>query len=91
MTQLRDAKIKGVKWLVDSKDAEYERQMYSETLKEEVDKKTGQRKARWVKVGEANEYLDCEAQNLVLAIRYGLFSPTAIDETELKSAIPEEK
>ena len=86
----RDSKISGVKWLVDSKDAEYERQMYSETLKEEVDKKTGQKKARWVKVGEANEYFDCEAMNLALSIRINVFSPTAINEDELKAIVPKQ-
>ena len=91
LMSLRDRKIENVKWLIDTKDVEYERQLYSEELREEVDKKTGQRKARWVKVpGIANEYLDCEAMNLTLAIRYNCFSPTKIDEAELSKIIPEE-
>ncbi len=91
LINLRDDKIKGVKWLIDAKDSEYERQMYSETLKEEVDKKTGQKKARWVKVGEANEYFDCEGMNLALAIRINVFSPTQINEDELKKIVPQDE
>ena len=88
---LRDQKMMGVKWLVDAKDDEYERQLYSEELREEVDKKSGQKKLRWVKIGEANEYLDLESMSLTLAVRYSLFSPTAINEDELKKIVPEAK
>ena len=87
LTNLRDAKIDGVKWLVDMKDEEYERQMYSEGLKEEIDKKTGQKKLRWIKMGEANEYLDCESMNLCLAIRINCFSATKINEDDLKEVV----
>jgi NAD dependent epimerase/dehydratase family enzyme len=87
---LRDQKSQ-VKWLVDVKDNEYEKQMYSEELREEVDKKTGQKKARWIKIGDANNYLDCEAENLTLAIRYNLFSPTSVNEEELKKIIPNQE
>lgn len=90
ITQLRDGKLKNVKWLVDKKDADYEKQLYSEMLKEEIDKKSGAKKLRWVKIGdEANEYLDCEAMNLTLAIRYSLFSPVAVDEPELQKVVPQ--
>ncbi len=91
LMQLRDGAIPHVKWLVDQKDDEYERQMYAEELREEIDKKTGQKRTRWIKVGEANEYLDCEAMNLVLAIRYDLFSPTQINEDELKKVVEKEQ
>ena len=91
LMDLRDQKVPGVKWLVDFKDNEYEKQLYSEELREEVDKKTGQKKARWIKVGDSNEYLDAEAENLTLAIRYNVFSPTKINEDELKKAVPEQK
>jgi len=80
---LRDNKLPGIKWLVDIKDGEYERQMYSEGLFDELDKKTGTKKLRWKKVGDANEYLDCEAMNLTLAMRTKCFSGTA-NEDELK-------
>lgn len=76
LCNLRDNKVNGIKWLVDIKDAEYERQMYSEGLVEEVDKKTGAKRLRWIMHGDANEYLDCEAMNLTLAIRIQCFSAT---------------
>ena len=86
LTNLRDNKINGIKWLVDNKDEEYERQLYSEGLSETLDKKTGNKKLRWVKIGDANEYLDCEAMNLTLALRIKCFSATA-DEEQLQQFI----
>lgn len=84
LANLRDNTINGIKWLVDVKDAEYERQLYSEGLKEEFDKKTGLKRLRWSKIGDANEYLDCEAMNLVLAIRINVFSATNVDEKKIQ-------
>lgn len=95
LMNLRDNKIPGVKWLVDVKDAEYEKQMYSEGLMTQIDKKTGQTVSRWVQIGEANHWLDCEAMNLTQAVRANVFSATKVNEEELKKVVdklkPEEK
>ena len=88
LMQLRDNTIQGIKWLVDVKDAEYEKQLYSEGLKDVVDKKSGLITQRWVQVGQDNHYLDCESMNLTLAVRSNVFSPTSVNEEDLKRKIP---
>lgn len=91
LMNLRDNKVPGVKWLVDKKDAEYEKQLYSEGLISQVDKKTGQVVARWMQIGESNHYLDCEAMNLTMAIMANCFSATNVDETLLKKVVDKEE
>ena len=88
---LRDNTMPGIKWLVDIKDNEYEQQLYSEKLVEEVDKKSGQKRLRWIQIGEANEWLDCESMNLVMAMRLNIFSATKINEDELSKLIDNDK
>lgn len=88
LMKLRDNEIPGVTWLVDKKDVEYERHMYSEGIQTLVDKKTGLTVQRWIAADE-NHYLDCEAMNLVLAIKAGIFSPVKVDEDELLKIIPQ--
>jgi hypothetical protein len=71
LIHLRDGK--GVKWLSPSPpDEEYTRQLNSEMLVQEVDKKTNKLKYRWVvKSGVPNHYWDCECQQLVAATMVG--------------------
>ena len=90
LMSLRDNKVDGVKWLVDSKDATYEQQMYSEGIKSILDKKTGTTIQRWVQIGEDNHYLDTEAMNLTLAIKFNCFSATKINEDELMKMLPKD-
>ena len=91
LMNLRDNTMPGIKWLVDIKDNEYEQQLYSEKLVEEVDKKSGQKRLRWIQIGEANEWLDCESMNLVMAMRLNIFSATKINEDELSKLIDNDK
>lgn len=91
LMNLRDNKIPGVKWLVDARDPEYEKQMASEGLQHVLDKKTGMTTLRWKLIGEHNEYLDCEAMILVLAIRANVFSATKVDEEEVLKIIDDNK
>lgn len=86
LAQLRDGKLPNIKWLVDSKDDDYEKQMYSEGLVYKLDKKTGKTKAIWIE-NEDNHFWDCEAMILTLFIMSGVFSPTKINEDELLKAI----
>lgn len=89
LMKLRDNQVKGVKWMVDYYDPEYERQMQSEALMDVINKKTGMPEPRWKKVSNDNEYLDCEAQNLTMAILAGCFSAVEVDESMLSKVIPE--
>ena len=91
LMKLRDNQIPGVLWLVKKKDAEYEKMLYSEGLQSVVDKKSGQVVQRWMKVGEANHFLDCEAQALMMAMRAGVFSATKVDIDQLKIVLENKK
>lgn len=91
LMKLRDNAIPGVRWLVKTKDPEYEKMLYSEGLQSVVDKKTGQIVQRWVKIGEHNHFLDCEAQALVQAMRAGVFSATKVDEDQLRKVLENKK
>ena len=86
LARLRDNQVDGVKWRVDTTENDYITHMYSEGLKEVVDKKTGATVHRWMMTGKDNHYWDCECINLVLAIRAGVFSPTELNENDLKKA-----
>jgi len=87
---LRDNKVPGVKWVVNGVDKEYEAQLWSEGLKTIV-KKNGETTLRWVKTGEDNHWYDAENMNLVMAIQAGIFTPTAVNEEELKKLVDSEK
>lgn len=79
MSKLRDNEMKNVTWSVDKKDPEYDQSMYSEGLVEVINKKTGIPEMRWIQKYELNHWFDCECMNLTLAIMFGLFSPSNID------------
>lgn len=81
LSKLRDGDIPGIKWLVDSKDNEYEQQMYSEGLVDVIDKKTGVSTPRWIKKNNDNHYFDCECMNLAMAIMYNCFTATNVDSS----------
>jgi hypothetical protein len=83
LANLRDNKISGIKWLVDRKDEEYDKQMYSEDLVDVVDKKSGVVTKRWVQTRTDNHWLDVEAMNLVMAIRANVFSATSTNEADM--------
>jgi hypothetical protein len=87
LANLRDGKVPGVKWLVDKKDPEYERQMYSEGLQSVIDKKTNMITTRWVKIGDENHWWDAEAMVLTQAVRAGVFSATKVNEDELRKIV----
>lgn len=90
LMKLRDNQVPGVKWMVDSFDADYEMQMQSEGLMDVIDKKTGMTIQRWMQIGEHNHFLDAEAQNLVMAIRAQVFSAVEVDESMLLKVIPKD-
>lgn len=79
LTNLRDNKLKGIKWMVDRPDNDFDLHMYSEDLKEVVDKKTGLTTTRWIQNRDENHYLDATAMGLALALMANVFSPTKID------------
>lgn len=87
LANLRDNKIDGVIWKVDHKDEDYDKQLYSESLVDVVDKKTGITTQRWIQTGKDNHWLDCEAQNLCMAMRANVFSATQINETDMKKLV----
>ena len=84
LTNLRDGKMPGVKWLIDRTDEEFDMQLRSEALREVVDKRTGAIVQRWVELGHDNHYLDACAMGLCLAIIAGATSATFTNESELK-------
>lgn len=87
LAQLRDNKIEGVRWKIDRPDDEYDQQMYSEDLKEVLDKKSGLMVQRWIQNRQDNHWLDTEAMNLVMAMRAGVFSATKINEEDMRKII----
>ena len=87
LINLRDNRIPNVKWLIDKKDNDYITHLYSEGLKEVVDKKTGLTIHRWVQVGEENHWFDCENMALVMAMQMGCFSATQVNENEILKII----
>jgi hypothetical protein len=91
LSNLRDGKVPGVKWLVDKKDPEYEKQMYSEGMQSVVDKKTGMVVTRWVQIGEDNHWFDAENMVLTQAMRAGVFSATKVNEDELRKIVEDKK
>lgn len=91
LANLRDNKIDGVVWKVDRKDEEYDTQLYSEDLKDVIDKKTGLTTQRWIQTRSANHWLDVEAMQLVMAIRASVFSATKINEDAMKNLIENSK
>lgn len=90
LANLRDNKINGVKWAVDTKDNDYITHLYSEGLKEVIDKKTGLTVQRWIQIGQDNHFYDCENMNLAMAIMAGVFSPTEMNETEVRKLFNKE-
>lgn len=91
LANLRDNKIKGIKWVVDRQDEEYDKQMYSEDLVEVIDKKSGVATQRWIQSNTDNHWLDVEAMNLLQAVRANLFSATKIDENQIKKIIEDKE
>jgi phage terminase large subunit GpA-like protein len=87
LANLRDQKVPGVRWLVNKKDPEYEKQIYSEGLQSVIDKKTGMVVTRWMQVGTDNHWWDAECMCLVQAIRAGVFSATKVNEDELRKIV----
>jgi phage terminase large subunit GpA-like protein len=87
LSNLRDGKVPGCKWLINKRDPAYESQMYSEGIQTVIDKKTGGVITRWMKSGEENHFWDAECQALAQAMRANCFSATKIDEDQLKIAI----
>jgi hypothetical protein len=66
LTHLRDGK--GAKWLANSVDEEYTRQLNSEVLEDEIDKRTNKVRSIWQqKPGVLNDYFDCECMQIVAA------------------------
>lgn len=87
LSGLRDNKIPNIKWLIDKKDEDYIAHLYSEGLREMVDKKTGLTVKRWMQTGSENHWFDCENMNLVMAMQMGCFSATQVNEDELSKII----
>ena len=87
LANLRDNQIPAVTWKIDRPDEEYDKQIYSEGLKDVVDKKSGIMTKRWLQLHQDNHFWDCEVLNLVAAIRANVFSATKINETDIKSII----
>lgn len=87
LANLRDNKIQGVIWKVDRKDEDYDKQLYSESLMDVVDKKSGVTTQRWIQTGKDNHWLDVEAMNLTMAMRANVFSATQINEADMKKLI----
>jgi len=87
LANLRDGLVPGVKWLIDHTDEEYDKQLYSESLVDVIDKKSGMNTKRWIQVGQDNHYLDVEVMCLVQAMRANVFSATATNESEMKKII----
>lgn len=87
LANLRDNQIPAVTWKIDRPDEEYDKQIYSEGLKDVVDKKSGIMTKRWLQLHQDNHFWDCEVLNLVAAIRANAFSATKINEIDIKSII----
>ena len=87
LANLRDNKISGVVWKIYRPDSEYDTQMYSESLLDVVDKKSGVSVKRWIQTRADNHWLDVEAMNLVMAMRANVFSATKINEEDIKQLI----
>jgi phage terminase large subunit GpA-like protein len=88
---LRDNLMPGIKWMIDVKDEEYDKQIYSEGLVNVVDKKSGLTVKRWIQRGDNNHYWDAECLCLVGAVRANAFSATKIDESDMKQLIESQK
>lgn len=68
---LRDGK--GASWLANEVDDDYTRQLNSEILTQELDKKSGRTVWRYVqKAGVPNHFLDCEAMHIVGSCMVGI-------------------
>lgn len=87
---LRDNILDGVKWVVDQRDEEYDKQIFSEGLKDVVDKRSGLTTKRWMQTGQDNHYFDAEVLCLLGAIRANAFSATKINEEDIKKLIEKE-
>jgi hypothetical protein len=74
LANLRDNKIAGVKWLIDSDDKDYLQQIYAEGFADIVNKKTGLTETRWIEKSDNNHYFDVEKINLVIAIMAKYFT-----------------
>jgi len=71
LVHLRDGK--GLKWVSPAEDEEYTRQLNSEYLEQEIDKKTN--KPRWIwkqRKGIPNHLWDCECMQLVAACQVNI-------------------
>lgn len=88
---LRDKQIDGIKWIIDTRDTEYDAQMYSEGLVDVVDKKTGISSKRWIQTRQENHWWDCEVLCLLNAIRANAFSATKVNEDDIRSIIDNQK
>ena len=91
LTNIRDNRIEGVKWLVDHADEEYDKQLYSEGLVDVVDKKSGLITQRWLQQAQDNHYLDVELLCLLGALRANAFSATKINEADIQKLIDNSK
>ena len=87
LASLRDNKIEGIKWMIDSPDEVYDSQMYSEGLVEVIDKKSGLKVERWLQHKEDNHFFDVECLCLLGALRANVFSPTTVKDEYIKKLI----
>ena len=87
LTNLRDNKVPGVKWMVDKPDSEYDKQMYSEGIVDVINKKTGLMEKRWMPLAQANEFFDCEVLCLLSALQANAVSAVKINESDIKGFI----
>jgi hypothetical protein len=74
LIDLRDSKIPGIKWLVNVRDPEFEKQLFSETRVMKINKKTGLQEEVIEQIANANHYFDCAYYNLGMAVMLGVFS-----------------
>jgi phage terminase large subunit GpA-like protein len=82
---LRDNKVSGVKWLIDTDDKDYISQIYAEGFAEVLNKKTGLTENKWVVKSDHNHYFDCEKLCLTLAIMAKVFT---LADTQLPVVTP---